>query len=407
MKNISGNPYIRIEKGRIKLDQYYLDEILNITKTPLMVILENRIRNNTRTFNNVFQSTFKNFQGFYSFKANFLPEVCAIINSENFGAEVISLPELELALRTGFPSDKIIAGGPYLSPDFIEKSIQQEVREIVVYNLNDLEKINNIAFEYDKIQKICIRVNSNKYGSRLGIILDEHKTPKLKNILQKCKNIRITTLLSHFSTQMNDFKQFKKNLNTISNAKKLLEKSSIIIEKINIGGGFPEAVIMPEAQLMLIAKKLKDYLDELDLDYKELYIEPGRYLIGDAGVFIAKIIHSHKDRWIFLNLGTNICPKFAKCSLRFYNASAINEPHKYKTSIAGNVPTDQDVLVKDYFFTERINEEDLILITNVGAYTLTFSNRFPYSLPSIFKIIGSKLVNLFDPKKDRDFSISA
>ena len=405
MKKISGNPYITIEQDKIKLDNCYLDEILKGSETPFMIILESRIRNNIKTFNKVFQSVFNNYQGFYSFKANFLPEVCSIINSENFGAEVISLPELELALYTGFPANKILAGGPYLSPDFLEKSIKNEVREIVVYNMNDIEKINDVAFQNNKIQNICLRINSNKYGSRLGINFDDNNIRLLKKILQKCENISFTTLLSHFSTQMNDIQQFKKNTNAIFNVKSLLEKSGIQVEKINMGGGFPEAAIMPEAQLELIAKKLKNYLNEVDLSFKELYFEPGRYLVGDAAIYIAKIINTQSDRWIFLNLGTNVCPKFARCSLRFYNASVIDAPHKYKTSIAGIVPTDQDVLVKDYFFTKRIKIDDLVLITNVGAYTLTFSNRFPYALPSIFKLNDSELVKIFDPNEDRDFSI--
>ncbi|TFG24440.1 MAG: hypothetical protein EU532_12590, partial [Promethearchaeota archaeon] len=247
MKKISGNPYITVEQEKIKLDNFYLDEILKASKTPFMVILESRIRNNIKTFNKVFKSVFNNFQGFYSFKANFLPEVCSIINSENFGAEVISLPELELALHTGFSSNKILAGGPYLSPEFLEKSIKNEVREIVVYNLNDIEKINDVAFQNDKIQNVCLRINSNKYGSRLGINFEDDNISLLKKILQKCENISFTTLLSHFSTQMNDIKQFKKNVNAISNTKSLLEKSGIEIEKINLGEGFPEAAIMPEA----------------------------------------------------------------------------------------------------------------------------------------------------------------
>ena len=65
------------------------------------------------------------------------------------------------------------------------------------------------------------------------------------------------------------------------------------------------------------------------------------------------------------------------------------------------------MLVKDYFFTKRINEGDLILITNVGAYTLTFSNRFPYALSPIFKVNNSNLIKIFDPKIDRDFSIKS
>ena len=406
MKTISGNSFIKIDQDKIKLDNFYLDGILKISKTPFMIILENRIRSNIETFNTVFRTFFgEKYHGFYSFKANFLPEVCSIINSEKFGAEVISLGELELALRLGFPSNKIIAGGPYLNSDFIHKAIQSNVREIVVYNMSDLAKVNNIALTFNKVQNICLRVNSNKYGSRLGINIDGSNSLKLKKVIENSRFIKVTTVLSHFSTQMNNFEQFRKNLNTLINAKKSLAKSGIFIDKINLGGGFPEAVIMPKKQLEIIASKLKNLIESANLKYKEVYFEPGRYLVGDAGIFVAKIINSQSDRWISLNLGTNICPKFARCSLRFYNASFINSAHKYKTSITGNVPTDQDVLVKDYFFTNRINEGDLVLITNVGAYTLTFSNRFPYALPPIYKINDSELVKIFDPQIDRDFSI--
>ncbi|MFX1434347.1 MAG: hypothetical protein ACFFB1_11280, partial [Promethearchaeota archaeon] len=110
-------------------------------------------------------------------------------------------------------------------------------------------------------------------------------------------------------------------------------------------------------------------------------------------------------RWIFLDIGNHICPKFAKCSLRFYNASQINSPHKYKTSIGGIIPTDQDVLAKDYFFTKEFNEEEIVLITNVGAYTLTFSNRFPYGLPNIFLVKNKDIEQIFNTVIDHDFSL--
>ncbi|MHA2473321.1 MAG: hypothetical protein ACXAES_08815, partial [Promethearchaeota archaeon] len=101
-----------------------------------------------------------------------------------------------------------------------------------------------------------------------------------------------------------------------------------------------------------------------------------------------------------------ICPKFARCSLRFYNATQINNPHKFKTSIAGIVPTDQDVLAKNYFFTKDPKKEDKVIITNTGAYCLTFSNRFPYPLPEIVLIEGRDIKTIFDPQIDKDFSIA-
>ncbi len=406
MKKISGNNYLNKKEGNVLIDTILLDDILRKSTTPLMIFLENRVRNNVNTFSRVFKSVFKNVQCFYSFKANFLPEICKIIQSEGVGAELIGLPELNLALKLQFPPNKIIVGGPYLPQNLIEKCIQENIKEIIVYNLNDLIQINSIAKKHHKIQNICIRINSQKYGSKLGIVLDQSKLTKLTNLLKECENIKLTTILSHYSTQMNNFGQFKKNIESLIENIKILSDAGINVENINLGGGFPEAVIMPETQLREIANNIKSTLSNSEFNFKNIYFEPGRYFIGDAGIFLAKIIKVSEDRWIFLDIGNHICPKFAKCSLRFYNASKISEPHKFKTSIAGIVPTDQDVLAKNYFFTKNLEENDIVMVTNVGAYTLTFSNRFPYTLPKIILVNNKTISEIFDPSRNFDFSLA-
>ncbi|MFX1418644.1 MAG: diaminopimelate decarboxylase family protein [Promethearchaeota archaeon] len=406
MRTISGNPYLYKENGNIYLDSVLLNEITNKYKTPLLIFLEKRIRDNIRTFLRVFNSEFDNFQCYYSFKANYLPEICKIILSEGIGAEIVGLPELKLALKVGFPPNKIIIGGPYLPKKLIELSIEYKIKEIIIYNLSDLEKVNSSAKKYNYIQDICIRVNSQKYNSKLGVNLDEKNLIELEKAYKNFQNIKIKTILSHYSTQMNDLNQFKQNISSVANNLKLLSNHGISIDNINLGGGFPEATIMPEKQLKHIASSIKKILEEFEINYKKIYFEPGRYFIGDAGLFVSKIVKIDESRWIFLNIGNHICPKFARCSLRFYNASQINKPHKYKTSIAGIIPTDQDVLAKDYFFTESLKEGDIVIVTNTGAYCLTFSNRFPYSLPKILLINETRVNHLFDPQINGDFSIT-
>ncbi len=406
LKKISGNPYLNKKEGELLIDSILLKEVLQTYTTPLIIFLENRVRNNINTFNKVFKAVFNNFQCFYSFKANFLPEICNIVKSEGLGAELIGLPELKLALKLQFPPDKIIVGGPYLPQDLIEKCVQEKIKEIVVYNMNDLIRINSIAKKSQTIQDICLRINTQKFGSKLGILLNPSNVIKLKRILNESKNLRITTLLSHYSTQMNNFKLFEKNVNILLDNTKILFDAGIKIENINLGGGFPEAVIMPEKQLKELATRIYFLISNFEIRFKNIYFEPGRYLVGDAGLLIAKIIKVTDDRWIFLNIGNHICPKFAKSSMRFYNATRIEEPHKFKTSIAGIIPTDQDVLAKNYFFTNNLEEGDFVIITNIGAYNLTFSNRFPYLLPNIILIKDKTATNIFNPSVNRDFSIN-
>ncbi|MFW9936555.1 MAG: alanine racemase [Candidatus Thorarchaeota archaeon] len=405
MKKLSGNPFLQKLDNKILIDQVPFDKILDISELPIMIFLENRIRENVRNFNETFRKVFSNFQGFYSFKANFLPEICQIIHSEGVGAELVGILELNLALKLGFPSNKIIVGGPYLSNELIEESVRNEVKEIIIYNLKDIERINKTAIKFKKLQNICLRINSQKYRSKLGVELSDRNLKYLNSLSRKLKNVKFTTILSHYTTQMNNLDQYKKNIKNIAQTLQILNKQKILIENVNLGGGFPEASIMHKSQLEQIAIQMKNILDSYELNYNNIYFEPGRYFVGDAGVFLTSITKVTNNRWIFLNIGNNICPKFARNSLRFYNASKINYPHKYKTSIAGIMPTDQDVLAKDFFLTEKLDEQDIILITNVGAYTLTFSNRFPYILPKIFLLKGDEIKKIFDPIKDHDFSI--
>ena len=215
MKKLSGNTFIKREKDKIFADQVPLDDVLKQYKTPIMILLENRLRENINSFMEVFSSKFKNFHCYYSFKANFLPEICQIVHSEGIGAEVIGLPELNLALKTKFPPEKIIVGGPYLPEELIKKSIQIKVHEIIVYNINDLNKINDIAQKHSIVQKLCLRINSEKYRSKLGIILDEKHLSQLKKCHDNLKNIKITTILSHRTTQMNNKSLFIENTNVI------------------------------------------------------------------------------------------------------------------------------------------------------------------------------------------------
>jgi diaminopimelate decarboxylase len=405
MKEIAGNSYIRQDNEDIYIDSYLLDDLIDKFDTPLMIFIDNRIRDNIRDFNDVFGKIFKTYEGFYSLKANYLPTICNIISSERMGGEIISLPELNVALQAGFPPERIIVGGPYLPDDLIEMSLKNSIKELVIYNLEDLERVQKIAEENRIIQKICLRINSLKFESKLGIKITNKNANRIKRAFSKCSNLKFTTLLSHYGTQMNHVNQFLENLDTLINSTKILNKQGIEIKKINIGGGFPEATVMPKKQLIRIAEALKTSLQNKDINLEKIYVEPGRYIVGDAGIFLANVIKIASNRWIFLNIGNHICPKFARCSLRFYNASKIDASHKYKTNLAGIIPTDQDVLAKDYFFTEQVELLDKVLITNVGAYCLTFSNRFPYRLPTIINIKGDEYEEIFNPANQRDFSI--
>lgn len=406
MKTIAGNPYLKKDQGKFYFDELEYSILEKDFSTPYFVFLENRIKDNINSFNDAFSSHFERYEGFYSFKANYLHEICRIVKEGNFGAEIISLPELELALDLNFSPNKIIVGGIYLTDQLILKCLDNNIKEIIAYSLSDIKRINDLAKNSNKTQKICLRINSGKYNARLGVEINENTIEKLQLILSECKNIELTTILSHFSTQMNSIDLLKKNcISLLTSLKKLQKKLHIDIKNINFGGGFPEAVVFKKERLEDFALSVKKLIQEYNFSHLNVYFEPGRFLVGDAGILISKIINVTDNRWIFLNIGNHIVPKFARCNLRFYNLNNLNESYNTKTSIAGIIPSDQDVLAKDYYFTPTLKIGDRVLISNVGAYCLTFSNRFPYRLPAILLVKSKEYKTIFNPTKHQDFSL--
>ncbi len=406
LKNISGNNYIKVEGKSVFFDSVLLEDLLKEFKTPILLFLENRIRHNIDTFTEALKTTFQKFKCFYSYKANYLQKICEIVHSKDIGAELISNLELNLALKLNLPGKEIILGGPLLSKEIIRSALLSGVCNIAIYNLEDLKVLDALSKQLKKPVNVFLRVSNEKYTSHLGVNLNKANLSELKKVNESDNFLNIDSILSHYGTQMNSAFQFDKNTQLIVNNIKLLDKIGIKIQNLNFGGGFPEAAVMDKNNLVKIFTTINKTLTSYNLKYENIMFEPGRYFVGDAGVFVSKVVNLSQNRTLFLNVGNHICPKFSKSSFRFYNASKIDQPHKYKTTIAGIIPTDQDILAKNYFFTQITDKDDIVIITNSGAYTLTFSNRFPYALPKIILIKEDSYRVIFNPDEDLDFSLS-
>ena len=177
-------------------------------------------------------------------------------------------------------------------------------------------------------------------------------------------------------------------------------ENNLSSELINLGGGFPIASVMKEKRLVEIFQEIYSTLKNEGYGKIKCIFEPGRYIIGDAGCCISKVIKTNingkknKNNYIIVDSGTYILPRFAKNPLRFYCLNRPLSHYNFPIDIFGIIPSEDDVLVKNYNFIDSIKVGDYILITNCGAYSYTFSNRFPYSPPNHYIINGSIIKNL-------------
>ncbi|MHA1870805.1 MAG: hypothetical protein ACTSU2_02720 [Promethearchaeota archaeon] len=390
-----------------KNNEFFFDKtpftlLKNNISSPSFIFLKSRIVENIITFSNLMQKYLKNSHVYYSVKANYIPKILKIINElhDHISFEIISDYEFELLNRNSLNTDDLLVGGPYLQNELIEKVVRTNNVKFIIYNLNDLKRLNLMSSKYKIKTNVILRFESFRKNTPYCFQNNEQEIKLISSFIKKLDNISLIGLLSHIGTQINSINNYIDNAKSLLNIAKLFKKYNIdSISHFNHGGGFPIASSF-EAQLGDIFKNIQNIFND---EYPEAHhiFEPGRYIIGDAGFLITKIINikdlNTMKKVIFLNAGTHILPRFAKNTLRLYNLNIGLKHYNTPIDFYGIIPSSEDIIAKNYNFSSNNKIGDDILILNCGAYSLTFSNRFPYKFPDIY-LLDKKLIKLKLPK---------
>jgi len=396
-KNVSmylDNVSLSIKDGKLLINGKKISELLLDYSTPLYVFSEDQIRENCQNLKRLLRNNFNKFDIYYSYKTNYLDDVCRIVSEEGLGAEVVSVGELTRALK--WSPIKVIFSGIY-KPDYIlEKIIRNKINTLIISSLNELSRINKFLKKYQQKQNIAIRIKNPVYGNFSGIEYDEENFLSIIKLLSNYECLNLTMLHYHAGTQIIDNKIRLKNINFILNVYEKFEKHGYKIPELNLGGGFPEAGILSNKNLNEYFNTVKEKIQNNWNDLKIVF-EPGRYIIGNTGFLIIKVHDSlriNNEDWILVDAGDHILPKASKSNFRFIFIDKMDKPHKRKLSIKGCLPTNIDILAKNYPAPENVKKDDIILVANAGAYTLTWSYRFSFPEPPIILMNKSEIKEL-------------
>jgi len=394
---ISGSPILTIRNEKdLYVDGLKALELIKDKDLPFFLYSESVIRKNCQEFMKNLRKNFKNFQVFYSYKSNPYADICKIIHTEEIGAEVVSTIELQIALQLNVPINNIEIGTPYLTEKLLDMLYSNNISKISCWFASQLFLIHDYSKNRDSNFDLFMRIKPDQYKKTIGIKHGEWEVNNIINTISDTK-LKIIGLQSHLSTQMLDSNLHLENLQLILDAFNLYEKNGLdTIKEFNLGGGFPEATILKPEQLEAIFSQLKDKLTETGHQDKKIIFEPGRYLVSDAGIAFAKVIDVFEDfgeKWIRLNIGTNILPRSSKSNFKFFCVNKITHPNDSKINILGNMPSDMDFFLKNYLNVNDIVIDDIFMITNAGAYTKTWSTRFLYPDPGQYLLNSDKEIN--------------
>ena len=377
--------------------------VLNLAKrnrTPFYLYSGLQIKENYSNF----IKNFKNINPLicFSVKSNSNPFILRFLGKLGSGADVVSYGELLKALKSGIKPNKIVFSGIGKSEEELKLAIKKKILLINIESESEALLINKISKKMNKNTSIGLRLNpdiSVKTHRKISTGKAEDKFGlSTKDILSLCKkinnmkNLRLNALSVHIGSQILSDNPYKKSLKIIAD---IIKKTKIKFKFIDLGGGFGISYQKKEKKI-----KLKNYSNLVNKFKKKfnckIIFEPGRSIIGNAGILVSKVQYIKKGRnksFIILDAGMN---DFMRPALydAFHNIiPVIKTSKKIKGSVEFVGPVCETTCkfgrYKNY---QRLNENNYVAISNVGAYGFVLSSNYN-TRPLLAEIFVSKNKN--------------
>ena len=365
---------------------------------------------NYNRLDKAFKKYYKKFRIGYSYKTNYAPHICKVVDDLGGIAEVVSDMELELSEMIGVSPVNVIYNGPSKSKSSLIKALSNG-SIVNIDSMRDLHILleladNNPEKKYGCVLRCNFELNT-EHLSRFGFDTSGSDFSTAINTLKKLDNISLDGLHCHFPDR--DLKSY------VARIDKMLELVDKHFESppkyLNIGGGFFSK--MPEDMWDMFGGAPPTFDDYAEViggalskrypgdDGPILFVEPGTALVADTFTFICKVISVKSVRGN--NIATvqgSIFTISPTARNQFLPVSLIsNQPYeKIDFDIAGFTCIEGDYLSKSVPF--KINEGDFIRYDNVGSYSIVM--KPPFILPAppvlqcefgVFKVIKTRESN--------------
>ena len=358
--------------------------------TPLYIYDKNQLIKNIKKIYSALASNFDDFHICYTIKANSNPNIIRVLKSEipSLGADCSSPGELYAAKLAGISNYDCIFTGNYESQEDLEIAFEQKAH----INLDDitsfkrLKKIGipkeisfrlNPGFGKGAFSQVVTGGKNSKFGVPKHAILDAYKMAKDSGV----ENFGIQCMTG---SGVLDHEYFPKLMKEILKTVELINKElKIDFHHISLGGGY--GIPYSDDEISLDFNKVFHDVSRVfhsfynGSDKPELWIEPGKSVVGNTGILISKVtgIKNSYKKFIGLDAGmeTLMRPALYNAHHRIYKIGYPEAETTQTVDFTGRICENTDRLAIDRKFTD-IDEGDLVAIMDVGAYGFTMSHQF-------------------------------
>lgn len=407
----------RNERGELCVAGVSLPELASQFGSPLHVVHEARLRQNARRFVQAAARGPARVDVFYSFKTNPVPGVISTLKSEGFGAEVISHYELWLALKLGFPPERIVYNGPVKSDESLRLAIESGILLLNVNHREELERVVRVAREIGRRPRVGVRVTvgggwSGQFGSpvRDGVARRVFAEALASNALD------VVGLHAHRGGMI---KSEAEVVDFVSQAlafvDELRESLGISLQLLNLGGSLaspsvrglsdkelrysrtflreitppdPSASLAIERHVAIMSERVAAHFESRSLPAPRVLLEPGRSVTSDAQLLLTRVqsLKLDSDRaYAILDAGINVAESCRSEYHQLLFAGSVAGRERKQYALAGPICTPGDTLSWGVSLPE-LRPGDTLAIMDAGAYFVPFSTSFSYPRPAIVSV---------------------
>jgi len=364
--------------------------------SPLWIVCEETIRQSAQAVT-VGLSDYGQALPCYAGKAFLCLALVKLIEELGFGLDVVSEGELFTALRAGFPVEKIFFHGNNKSDLELKMALKASIK-IVVDNESELQTLIALAKPLRRKVEILLRIipgieldthDHIKTGhdkSKFGIPLDQ--LGAAIELIKSQKNVELLGLHAHIGSQGMDLEPFLQNVEVFADLyADLKNKYGLTLPHLDVGGGLGIAYVSSDRPLALetwaraVSEKVKAAFGERGLTVPELSVEPGRAIVGTAGVTIYQSGHLKEMpgvNYLAVDGGMADNPRpityQAKYTAAVANRMVGDEGKSKLWSIVGRYCESGDIIAEEAELDAR--KGDLIAVFATGAYNYSMSSNY-------------------------------
>lgn len=396
------------EKGHLEIGGADCVELAEKFGTPLYVFDEAYIRRMMRIYRDTLEKEYEgNGMILYASKAFSCEAVYRIAHQERIGVDVVSGGELYTALKAGFPASQIYMHGNNKLDYELKEALDAGVGCIVADAYTEIDKIDREAEKRGRMQNILLRINPGveahthayiqtaKTDSKFGFSIADGTAEKIAAYALEKKHIRLRGFHCHIGSQIFEKQSFvlaaEKCMDFAAEMKK---KLGFVTEELNMGGGFgiwytdEDKKISPEGYgeyLKALIDAVKSKAKEKNLKLPYLLVEPGRSIVGEAGITLytvgtIKEIPGVK-KYVAIDGGMFDNPRYALYQAKYTPvlASRAAETATEVVSVAGKCCESGDLIAVNVNLP-KAESGDILAILSTGAYNYSMAMNYNRNL---------------------------